>query len=394
MNTHIIDKQICIVTTTRADYGLLLPVINKFVHKKNMGVKLAVTGTHLSLEFGLTVTEIEKDDLEIAVKLPILEKGDSPLDISKTMANALVAFAEYFEKSKPDLVVVLGDRYETLAIACAAHNAKIPIAHLYGGETTEGAVDEAYRHAITKMSALHFTSTEQYRKRVIQLGEQPDTVYNVGAIGVENVLQVPLMSREQLQGEIGFDLSKPYAVGTFHPVTLENNSAEEQVQELIHAIDIRHDLQYLFTKANSDANGRIINAELERYAQSHHNVKLVASLGMVRYLSAIKYSAFVIGNSSSGIIEVPSFKVPTINIGDRQKGRIAAESVIHCAPLASSIIASIDKALSEDFRLKAVHAKNPYEKAGTSESIVKHIIGRLNSTISLKKKFYDITFNY
>lgn len=388
----IMNKKVFVCTTTRADYGLLKPVILKLLASTDIQLKLVVTGMHLSSDFGLTYREIENDGIAIAKKIDILEKGDSPRDISKTMANALNLFGEYFETSVPDLLIVLGDRYETLAIACAAHNARIPIAHLYGGETTEGAVDEAYRHAITKMSSIHFTSTEQYRKRVIQLGEQPNTVFNVGSLGVENVLKMPLISKEKLQDEIGFDLSKPYAVGTFHPVTLENNSAEEQVQELIKAIDRRSDLRFLFTKANSDANGKIINSELERYAQNHHNVKLVASLGMVKYLTAVKYSAFVIGNSSSGLTEVPSFKVPTINIGDRQKGRIAAESVINCEPKTKSILSAIGKAQSEEFKERIRNVDNPYEKDGTSDAIVKQIILALHSAMSLKKKFYDINF--
>lgn len=385
-------KKICVCTTTRADYGLLKPVILKLIASADIQMELVVTGTHLSSEFGLTYREIDSDGIAIAKKINILEKGDSPRDITQTMANALSLFGEYFEASKPDLLVVLGDRYETLAISCAAHNARIPIVHLYGGETTEGAVDEAYRHAITKMSSLHFTSTEQYRKRVIQLGEQPNTVFNVGSLGVENVLKMPLISKEKLQDEIGFDLSKPYAVGTFHSVTLENNSAEEQVKELIKAIDRRSDLKFLFTKANSDANGKIINSELERYVQNHHNVKLVASLGMVKYLSAVKYSAFVIGNSSSGLTEVPSFKVPTIDIGDRQKGRIAAGSVINCGPTKEAIFGAMDKALSNEFKTYVSNVVNPYEKDGTSDNIVKNIIKALDSTLSLKKKFYDITF--
>lgn len=387
-----LKSTITVLSTTRADYGLLKPIIRKLSVISGFAVEVVVTGTHLSSEYGSTYLEIEKDNIEIAAKIPILEDGDTPLDISKTMANAIVSFAEFFKKSKPDIVVLLGDRYETLAIACAAHNARIPIAHLYGGETTEGAVDEAYRHAITKMSAMHFTSTEQYRKRVIQLGEQPDTVFNVGALGVENVLHTSLVSKKELQEVIGFDLSKPYAVGTFHPVTLENCSAEEQVQELIRAIDARSNLLYLFTKANSDTNGRIINVELERYSQNHKNVKLVASLGMVCYLSAVKFSEFVIGNSSSGLIEIPSFKVPTINIGDRQKGRITADSVINCEPNATSILAAIDKALSDKFKEYIANTNNPYENNGTSNKIVKQIAEMLNTPISLKKKFYDITF--
>ncbi len=384
------NKKICIVTATRAEFGLLKSVVAKLKATRGMEVELVVTGMHLSPEFGSTYREIEKDGIPIAEKIPILMGGDSPADISKTMGIAMISFADYFDRSCPDLLVVLGDRFETLAVACAAHNARIPIAHLYGGETTAGAVDEAFRHAITKMSALHFTSTESYRKRVIQLGEQPDTVFNVGAIGVENALCAPLLHKAELQKEIGFDLSKRYAVGTFHPVTLENCSAQAQVQALIRAIDTRNDLNYIFTKANSDANGRVINAELENYANGHRHVKFVSSLGMIRYLSAIKYSEFVIGNSSSGLIEVPSLKVPTIDIGDRQKGRVAASGVIHCQPDTESILAAMEKALSKDFAALAADAKNPYEKSGTTDTIVKIITETLQHPISLKKSFYDL----
>ena len=390
----MINNKISIISTTRADYGLLCPVIRKLYKYYDMVTEVVVTGMHLSEEFGNTYTQIEKDGIQINYKIPILTAGDTPSDISATMANALTKFAEYFEKSKPNIVVLLGDRYETLAIACAAHNARIPIAHLYGGETTEGAVDEAYRHAITKMSSLHFTSTEAYRKRVIQLGEQPDTVYNVGAVGVENALNVQLLSKDQLQQELGVDLQKQYALGTFHPVTLENNTAEEQVCELLKAISKHTEYNYIFTKSNSDANGEIINEKLDEYAQSHNNLYVFASLGTVKYLSAIKYSEFVIGNSSSGIIEVPSFKIPTVNIGDRQKGRIAAASVINCEPNYLSITQAINKAVSEKFRTEIFNMQNPYEKADTSESIVRKIVEQLfNNSIQLKKKFYDIKFN-
>ena len=324
--------RICVVTATRAEYGLLRPVIKGMMNNPDFEVSLVVTGMHLSPEFGLTYREIENDGIPISKKIDILLSADSPSAISKSMGLALISFGEYFSENNFDMVLLLGDRYETLAVACAAVNARIPIAHMHGGEITEGAVDDAFRHAITKMSYLHFTSTEAYRKRVIQMGENPDRVFNVGSTGIENIENVDLLSRDELSQELGMNLSKDYAVVTFHPVTLENYTAEEQINELLEAIDEFSDMSFIITKANADQNGRIINSILEKYAEDHINARVYDSLGMRRYLSALKYASMVIGNSSSGIIEAPSFRIPTVNIGDRQKGRVRADSVIDCKP--------------------------------------------------------------
>ena len=381
---------ICVLTATRAEYGLLKPVIAALSQSDECSVRLAVTGMHLSEEFGLTYKEIEKDGYNIDVKIPILSGDDSPAGISKTMAAALIGFADYFAKHKPDLLVVLGDRYETLAVCTAAMNERIPIAHLHGGETTEGAADEAYRHSITKMSMLHFTSTEEYRNRVIQLGEAPERVFCVGATGVENIMNTPLMSKAELKESIGVSEDLPLVSVTFHPVTLENSTAAEQTDELIKFLESREDLFFVITKANADTDGRIINKKIDEYVATHKNAVAFASLGLVRYLSLLKNTEFVLGNSSSGLLEAPSFNIPTINIGDRQKGRCKAESVIDCKAEFNSISDAVSRAMSEEFRAVARKAVNPYGDGNTSMRIAKEIISALNKGLDLKKKFYDI----
>jgi GDP/UDP-N,N'-diacetylbacillosamine 2-epimerase (hydrolysing) len=384
-------KKICILTATRAEYGLLRPVIRRLREEDLFDVRIAVTGAHLSPEFGLTYKEIEDDNFPIDKKIEILLSSDTPGSISKSMGLALLGFADYFSESKPDLLLVLGDRYETLAVCCTAMNERIPIAHLYGGETTEGAVDEAFRHAITKLSYLHFTSTEMYRKRVIQLGEHPSRVFNVGALGVENVLSVPLLEKDELEKSLQFNLSDQYVVVTYHPVTMESTPSEIGFQALLDTLDTFPDLRIIFTKANADADGRIINEMMNTYVSNHSNTIVVASLGMKRYLSAVKYCAAVIGNSSSGIIEVPSFHVPTINIGDRQKGRLMADSVINCNPTTKDIAGALHYALSEDGKNKAASTHNPYGAGDTAkqvcEAIHKYVLA---DSHTLKKVFYDL----
>lgn len=386
-------KKILILTATRAEYGLLKPLMMGMMADSYYDVRIAVTGMHLSPEFGMTVHEIESDGIPIDKKVEIVLSSDTPVSLSKSMGLAMISFSEYFDECNPDALIVLGDRYETLAVCCAAMNARIPIFHLYGGEATEGLIDEAIRHSITKMSYLHFTSTEVYRKRVIQMGEDPTRVFNVGAMGVENALKVDKMRVEELERSLGFELGEKYVVGTFHPVTLENSTAEDQTMELLTAVDEHQDLNYLFTKANADTDGRIINKLFEEYRQKHDNFHLVDSLGMKRYLNAISNACFVIGNSSSGLVEVPLFQVPTINIGDRQKGRIAGETIITCKPDKKSINDAIDKALDRSFVDKIKDAENPYGDGHTSEKImtvIKEFF--VNDKINIKKKFFDIEF--
>lgn len=386
-------KKIVILTATRAEYGLLKPLMIKFLDDSFYDTRIAVTGMHLSPEFGMTVREIESDRLPIDKKIEILLSSDTPAAVSKSMGLALISFSEYFEECRPDALMVLGDRYETLAVCCAAMNARIPIFHLHGGETTEGAIDEAVRHSLTKMSCLHFASTEAYRRRIIQMGESPERVFHVGAMGVENALNTEWMSVQELEESIRFELGERYAVGTFHPVTLETAAAEYQAGELLAALDKRRDIRYLFTKANADADGRVINRILEEYAECHEHFCLIDSLGTRRYLSAVKHSAFVIGNSSSGLIEAPSFGIPTVNIGDRQRGRTAGKTVIHCRPDRHSIGEAMAQAMDASFRESLKDAGNPYGDGRTSEKImdiVKDFF--VNNQIDIKKKFYDISF--
>lgn len=385
-------KKISIVTATRAEYGLLKNFIIALKKVDNIEVEVVVTGTHLSESYGSTYREIEKDGITINKKIDILVDGTSSVAVSKSMGLAIMGFSEYFDASKPDAVLLLGDRYEILAVACAAMNSRVPIFHLHGGETTEGAIDEAVRHAITKMSYLHFTSTEAYRKRVIQLGEAPERVFNVGAVGVENVLKEPTLTKEELENSINMRLNSPYAVVTFHPVTLEGN-VEAQCNELLKAIIAFPQYKFIITGANADDGGRTINGLFEEFASKNDNVYFTLSLGLKRYLSALKYASFVLGNSSSGIIEVPSFGIPTINIGNRQRGRIQADSIINVETKANKIIDAINFAMSDDFKMITRNTVNPYGDGNTVYKIVSVIKDQLfNKKIDLAKKFYDIDF--
>lgn len=380
--------KIAVVTATRAEYGILYPLIKKLNDDREIELQLLVTGTHLSEKYGNTQLEIEKDGLHIFKKFPILTDGNTAVDISMIMANALQQFSVYFDEEKPDCVIILGDRTEMLGICAAAMNAGVPIAHLHGGELTEGAVDDCVRHAITKLSYLHFPSTEIYRKRIIQMGETPERVFNVGALGVENILNVPLMDKEELCEDVGIPVKSKYAVVTFHPVTMEKGSEGEQIKALIGAMDKKDEYFYLITKANADAGGDIVNAMLEEYTSRSNHAKLVASLGMKRYLSAVKYAEFVLGNSSSGIIEAPSMGTPTVNIGERQKGRLMADSIVNCEPEEMSIVKAIEKAAGMEHTASFI-----YGDGDTSGKIARIIKEQLSlGKPDLKKKFYDIKF--
>ena len=384
-------KKVCVVTGTRAEYGLLKPVIEKIYKSDGLELQLAVTGMHLSPEFGLTYREIEQDNYPITAKIEMLLSSDTPVGITKSMGVALLGFAEYFETYKPDIAVILGDRYEMLAAASAAMIARIPIAHIHGGETTEGAVDEAIRHSITKMSHLHFASAEEYRDRIIQLGEQPTTVYNVGALGVENIKSVKLLDKKSLEESLDYEFTDNTIMITYHPATLETLIAGEQFRNILNVIDKHKELSVIFSKANSDTDGRIINQMIDHFAaENSDRCKAYTSLGQVRYLSTLQFCAAVVGNSSSGIIEAPSFGIPTVNIGDRQKGRVRAESVIDCGNSVQEIEDALKTALSHEFKDKLADIKNPYEKAGTSDMIVQTISDALEKGIDIKKKFYDL----
>lgn len=383
-------KIISVLTATRAEYGLLKPLIRALNKVTAFDVRIIVTGAHLSPEFGLTYQEIEQDGFNIDEKIEILLSADTPSAISKSMGLAMIGFADYFDRLKPDLLILLGDRYEALAVATVAMNECIPIAHLFGGETTEGAIDEGIRHAITKLSYLHFTSTEIYRNRVIQLGEDPNRVFKVGALGIENIKNEKLLNKYELERAINFKLDKPYAVITFHPVTLENNHSEKQFLELLMVCEQFKNMKFILTKANADTEGRRINQLMEAYIKKHDNAAAFSSLGLTRYLSALKYCTMVIGNSSSGLIEAPSFGIPTINIGDRQRGRLQGDSIINCEPNAFEIEKAMRKALSIAFKSKAREGVNPYGNGNTSNKIVLRIKEYLlKDEICIKKKFYD-----
>ncbi len=382
--------RIAVLTATRAEYGLLRSVIQRIAQDEKLELSILVTGMHLSESFGNTYQEIIEDGFSIAVKIPILDTMEDEGATSRAMAAALTGFGDYFRKQKPDLLIVLGDRYETIAVCLAAMNARIPIAHIHGGEITEGAIDDVIRHAITKLSYLHFPSTERYAKRIIQLGEAPDRVFTVGALGVENINNVKLLSRQELAASLGIDPEQPYAVVTFHPATLDEEDVTEQCKKVLCALS-GFNMQYIITKANADAGGVRINQLIDEYALKHDNVVVVTSLGMKRYLSALKYCTMVIGNSSSGIVEAPSFHVPTVNIGDRQRGRISAESVLHCGTDTEEIKRTMSSAMDMRCSGKLEFVRNPYEKDGTSKKIVavcKDFL--LNNHIDLKKAFYDI----
>lgn len=387
-------KIISVLTATRAEYGLLKPLIKKLSKIEEFDIRIVATGMHLSQEFGLTYKEIEQDGFIIDKKIEILLSSDTSSSVSKSMGLAMISFADYFSSLKPNLLIVLGDRYETLAVSLVAMNEKIPIAHLYGGEKTEGAIDDVIRHSITKLSYLHFTSTDEYRKRVIQLGEHPNRVFNVGALGIENILNEKLLTKKELEVSLNISLDKKYAIATFHPVTLEDKTAKAQITNLLDVCSEYENINFIFTKSNADANGRMINKILDEYEKKADNIYVFTSLGMLRYLSALKYCSFVIGNSSSGLLEAPTFKIPTINIGDRQKGRQKASSVIDCLPDKSSIQKAIDKATENEFIDISKNTVNPYGDGNSSDKIIK-ILKKymLKENIDLKKSFYDCEVN-
>ena len=382
-------RKICVVTGTRAEYGLLYWLMKAIEQEAELQLQVIVTGMHLSPEFGLTYKDIERD-FKIDKKIEMLLSSDTPVGILKSMGLAQISFAEAYEELKPDVLVLLGDRYEIFSAASAAMISRIPIAHLHGGEATEGIIDESIRHSITKMSHLHFTATEDYRNRVIQLGELPDRVINVGGLGIENIKRLELLSKVEFEESIDFKLAGKNALVTFHPVTLEKSTAKEQFQNLLDALHSCEDTKIIFTKANSDTDGRVINHMIDDYVVNNQNTAIAfPSLGQLRYLSALQYMDFVIGNSSSGLTEVPSFKIPTINIGDRQKGRIKAESVIDCMPNKEAIQDAIVKCYSKEFRDIVSSVENPYGHGCASGEIVRHIQS-VDLTSILKKRFHDL----
>lgn len=386
-------RKICVITGTRAEYGLLKPVIKGIEKEEDFELLLYVTGAHLSPEFGFTYREIEKDDINISRKIEMLLSADTASGVLKSMGVEMLGFADAFAEDKPDMVVLLGDRYEILVAAVAAMMFNIPIAHIHGGELTEGAMDDAIRHAISKMSYLHFAATEEYKRRIIQMGEEPNRVYNVGALGIENIKSLKLLSKEELERELGFLFKEQTAIVTFHPETMESTTSEEHFFVLSKALERFPDLKLIFTKANADMDGRVINMLIEKFVQQNEKRSICFdSLGQLRYLSALQFCDIVIGNSSSGIIEVPSFHIATVNVGNRQKGRVRARSVIDCEMTIDGITDAIRVGLSREFRHEILKDVNPYEGRDTSRKIIEKIkdFFEENDSITKVKKFYDI----
>lgn len=381
-------RKICVVTGSRAEYGILRNLIAAIDNDSELTLQIIATNQHLSKLQGETYKEIERDGFTINNKVYMADDDapDNANSTAKAVGRGICGFADAFDELKPDLLVILGDRYEMLAVASAALVCKIPIAHLHGGEITEGAFDDAIRHAVTKKSHLHFTSTETYRKRVIQLGEEPERVFNVGALGVENITRTDYMSKKEIEQSLNFTLTDKCFLCTYHPVTLSDMPSEVQVLKLLDALDSYKDYHIIFTYSNSDTSSQIIIKRIQEYVDRNADrCMFIPSLGQRRYFSALKYMTAVIGNSSSGIIEVPSFGIPTLNIGERQKGRIAADSVINCGYTTKEIKEGLDKVI--EYGYKAID--NPYHKEGTCMAILK-IIKTYPLDNLVQKHFYDI----
>lgn len=381
-------RKICVVTGSRAEYGILRGLMKAIKEDPELTLQVIATNQHLSNLQGETYKEIERDGFTIDCKVYMTddEAPDNANTTAKSVSKGVSGFADAFDTLLPDLLLILGDRYEMLAVASTALIYKIPIAHLHGGEITEGAFDDAIRHAITKMSHLHFTSAEAYRKRVIQLGEQPERVFNVGALGVENILKNDFMSKEEIEQSLNFHITDKCFLCTYHPVTLSNMSSEAQVLNLLAVLNDYKDYHIIFTYSNSDTNSQIIIKRVQEYVDRNQGrCMFIPSLGQRRYFSALKYMTAVIGNSSSGIIEVPSFGIPTLDIGDRQKGRIAADSVMHCGYSAEEIKDGLEKVLAYGHK----EIDNPYYKEGTCNAIL-NVIKTYPLYNLIQKHFYDI----
>ena len=385
-------RTICVITGTRAEFGLLSGLMRLIQQSDLTQLQVIATNMHLSPRYGNTYKEIEEAGFAIDYKVPILDDAaaDNANETLHAMSRAIEGFAEAYDALQPDLIVVLGDRFEILAAVESALIKQIPVAHIHGGELTLGAYDDAIRHSITKMSHLHFTSTEEYRHRVIQLGEQPERVWYVGALGVENIKRIPLLSKDEIKHDLNFEINDKTILATYHPVTLANSDGMEEIDAFLSALDEFPELRVIFTMPNSDNGSNVIREAIENYvARNSTRTCAHTSLGVKRYLSVMKYCAAVVGNSSSGILETPSFHIPTLDIGSRQGGRMAAESVWHCGTDKQSIVDGLKRILSDEFRQTAAAASNPYEKEGTAENIFKVI-----STYPLEgitqKHFYDL----
>lgn len=383
-------RKICIVTGARAEYGLLRWVMEGIRETLGLELMIIATGMHLSPEFGLTYREIEGDGFLIDRKIEMLLSSDTPTGLAKSMGLGLIGFGEALQQLDPDLMLVLGDRFEIFCAVAAAMVARIPVAHLHSGEATEGSFDEAIRHSITKMSHLHFVAAEEYRKRVIQLGERPDRVFLVGGLGIDNIKKLTLLDRPALEVSLGFELGPRNLLVTFHPVTLENATSTQQMTELLAALESLEDTHLIFTMPNADTDGRVLFGMVEKFIAGHANACAFSSLGQLRYLSCIRHVDGVVGNSSSGLTEVPSFGKGTINIGDRQRGRLKAESVIDCSPDRQSIAAALQRLYSPAFQATLKTVRNPYGEGGASEKIVQ-VLRDYPLESLLKKSFHDLS---
>ena len=384
------NRKVCVVTGSRAEFGLLRQLTHKLHKVEAVDLQLIATGMHLSPEFGLTFQEIVDEGFCIDAKIEMLLSGDTKTAVTKSMGLGLIGFADAYENLRPDIVVLLGDRFEIFAAAAAALIAGIPIAHIHGGETTEGAFDEAIRHSITKMAHLHFVGAQEYRQRVIQLGEHPDRVFNVGGLGIDAINSIELLAQVELEKSIDFKLRRKNLLITFHPITLEGSaSSAEQMSEMLAALSELEDTGLIFTMPNADTGGKELSVMVDTFARAHDNAKVFTSLGQLRYLSLMKLVDGVVGNSSSGLAEAPSFHVGTVNIGDRQKGRLRAKSVIDCEPNKVSISVALETLYHAEFRLLLGDATNPYGNGGAAAAIVK-VLGRISLKDIVKKSFFDL----
>lgn len=382
-------RKICVITGTRAEYGLLRWVMEGIQDDPELILQIIATGMHLSPEFGFTYQAIEQDGFQINRKVEMLTSSDTPVGIAKSMGLGMIGFADALNDLKPDLILVLGDRFEIFSAVSAALVARIPVAHLHGGETTEGAFDEALRHSITKMSHLHFVANETYRQRIIQLGEKPDRVFLVGGLGIDNIKRLQLLDRAALEASLDFKFGRRNLLITFHPVTLETGTAADQMTELLGALADLKETQLIFTLPNADTDGRVLIKMVEQFVTQHPNARAYTSLGQLRYLSCIAQVDGVVGNSSSGLTEVPSFRKGTINIGDRQRGRLQAESIINCKPNRESISAALKQLYSKEFQTNLSQVINPYGEGGASDKIVSILKHHVGSNL-IKKIFHDL----
>jgi UDP-hydrolysing UDP-N-acetyl-D-glucosamine 2-epimerase len=386
-------RKVCVFSSTRAEYGLLKPVMQKIQSHPFLQLQTLVSGTHLSPEFGSTYRVFEEDGLPVSEKVEMLLSSDTAEAICTSMGLGLMGYGQALSRLSPDVLVILGDRYEAMCVAAAAAVLNVPIAHIHGGELTAGAMDDAFRHAITKMSLLHFTAAEEYRRRVIQLGENPERVYNVGALGAESIRTLQLITREDFCAKLDLREEIPFLMVTFHPATNDPERPSDQFEKLLRALDEFQDVQVIFTGVNADTNGRGISSLTGEYLKANPaRCRANKSLGHLLYLSGVKHCQAVVGNSSSGLLEAPSLGTPTVDIGSRQGGRLRAESVLHCEVTKDDIVRTLKKALSSKFQKISKKTKNPYEKAGTTDAIVK-TLSDWKFKEALLKSFFDLDFN-